>query len=369
MRITFVLPPVNMRGGTKVVAIYAEQLQHRGHIVRVVSPPPPSVALRRKLKAWLLRRDIDNDSRSPPSFFDGIKVDHTILDRYRPVTDTDVPDADVVVATWWETAEWVYALSPAKGAKAYLIQHHEVFPHLPIERCQATYRLPLHKIVIARWLKKVMADEYGDPSADLVPNSVDHAQFFADSRNKQSVPTAGLLYASTPFKGLDIALAALEDVRKNFPDLRVISFGTEKIKPHLSLPSNAEFIFHPAQELIRTLYSRCDVWVTASRSEGFNLPAMEAMACRTPVVSTKTGWPAEAIVTGKNGVLVDVGDYQGLRDGISWSLSQTNERWRELSANAYETVAKSSWEASTVLLERALENARAKRKEMPCLTI
>src|SRR5208282_5263036 len=51
--------------------------------------------------------------------------------------------------------------------------------------------------------------------------------------------------------------------------------------------------------------------LTASRSEGFNLPAMEAMACRTPVVSTRTGWPAEAVKTGINGVLVDVEDQVG----------------------------------------------------------
>jgi hypothetical protein len=31
---------------------------------------------------------------------------------------------------------------------------------------------------------------------------------------------------------------------------------------------------------------KCDAWMTCSRSEGFNLPALEAMACRTPVVLT-----------------------------------------------------------------------------------
>ena len=70
--------------------------------------------------------------------------------------DADLPDADIVIATWWETAEWVNALSPAKGRKVYFIQHHEVFSYLPVERSRATYRLPLHKIVISRWLKDLM---------------------------------------------------------------------------------------------------------------------------------------------------------------------------------------------------------------------
>ena len=127
------------------------------------------------------------------SHLDGSGLDHHVLDRWRPVTDVDVPDGDVVIATWWETAEWVNALSPNKGAKVYFIQHHEIFPYLPVERCEATYRMPLHKIVVARWLQQVMSTRYGDEIVDVVPNSVDRTQFFAADRGKQSTPTVGVL--------------------------------------------------------------------------------------------------------------------------------------------------------------------------------
>ena len=43
----------------------------------------------------------------------------------------------VVIATWWETAEWVAGLSPRKGAKAYFLQHHEVHPGQPVDRVRA----------------------------------------------------------------------------------------------------------------------------------------------------------------------------------------------------------------------------------------
>ncbi len=117
---------------------------------------------------------------------------------------------------------------------------------------------------------------------------------------------------------------------------------------------------------IRDLYARCDVWVTASRSEGFNLPAMEAMACRTPVVATRTGWPEEAVVTGKNGVLVDVDDVAGLAQGVEWVLSRDDTAWRALSQNACATVASSSWQHSTEMFEEALRHAcrRAARGEI-----
>ena len=283
---------------------------------------------------------------------DGSGVDHQILERWRPVTDKDVPDGDIVIATWWQTAEWVNALSGSKGAKVYFIQHHEVFPHLPVARCHATYRMPLHKIVIARWLKEVMNTQYGDIVVDVVPNSVDRVQFFAPPRPKQAVATVGFLYSPVPFKGLATTLAALQIVRERFPDLRIVSFGTQSPTIDLALPERRATFFSPAQDQIRDLYARCDVWITASRSEGFNLPALEAMACRTPVVATRTGWPEEAVKTGANGVLIDIDDVIGLAEGVKWVLSRGDDDWRQLSSNAHATASAGSWEESAACSKR-----------------
>ena len=125
----------------------------------------------------------------------------------------------------------------------------------------------------------------------------------------------------------------------------------------MKLPDCFHFKRSPSQEHIRILYAACDVWLTASRSEGFNLPAMEAMACRTPVVSTRAGWPAEAIRTGENGVLVDVDDVQGLSDGLYYVLSCDEVQWRRLSENAFATATAGSWSKSTDLFEAALKRA------------
>jgi glycosyltransferase involved in cell wall biosynthesis len=366
MRITFVLPGIDLSGGSRVVVIYAQALAKMGHIVRVIFPPPPPMPLRRQLKSWIIEGSGSSDRRPLPSHLDGSGLDHHVLDRRRPVTDADVPDADVIIATWWETAEWVNRLCANKGAKVYFIQHHEIFPYLPVERSKATYRMPLHKVVVARWLQRVMKTDYDDETVDLVPNSVDRRQFFAVERGKQSVPSVGVLYSTVPFKGLDVSLSALKIVQEEFPDLRLLSFGSQKPNNSLPLPANVEFFFRPPQNEIRNIYGQCDVWVSASRSEGFNLPAMEAMACRTPVVSTRTGWPEEAIKTGTNGVLVDIDNQIGVAKGIKWVLSQSDRGWSRLSSDAYATVASSSWQASAELFERALKRAcrRAARGEI-----
>jgi len=360
MRITFISPPVNFGGGTKVIVIYAQHLKRMGHTVRIVSPPPMKVSLLGKIKSWLNGNGWISDLSRSRSHLDGSGVDHHILDRYRAVTDDDVPDGDIVIATWWLTAEWLARLSARKGAKVYFIQGHEIHDHLPVSRSQATYRFAFHKIVIAQWLKQMMTEQYGDSLVDVVPNSVDRTQFFAPARGKQLVPTVGFLYAAGQVKGVESTLAALRIVRERIPGLHVISFGSQRQSPSLPLPKCVEFLHLPPQGEIRSLYARCDVWITASRSEGFNLPALEAMACRTPVVSTRTGWPEEAIQSGWNGILVDVDDVDGLAQAVEWVLTRSDDDWRTLSANAYATASAGSWLESAKLFETALEHARVR---------
>lgn len=358
MKITFILPTIDMSGGIRVVVMHAKELISRGHSVFIVARPPHPIPLIDKVKALIRGQGWRTLPRQRLSHFDDSGLDYKILNKFRPVTDDDIPDADIVIATWWLTAEWVGALSTRKGAKVYFIQHHELFPYVPAERCKATYRMPLHKIVVSNWLKDLMSSDYGDDAVDLVPNSVDRSQFHSEPRGKQRMPTVGLLYSRASFKGVDLSLKALARLRARFTDLRILCFGSERPSPVLPLEDDVEFFQLPSQEKIRDIYSACDVWVTASHSEGFNLPAMEAMACRTPVVATRTGWPEMAIKSGWNGVLVDVNDLDGLTRGIASVLTQSEQEWRNMSGNAYATVADSSWERSAEMFEQALHRAR-----------
>jgi len=365
MKISFILPTASMAGGIRVVAIYAKALCEMGHEVVLVSPPPRILPFKDKLKSIIKGKGWPTP-RGTKSHLDDISVTHLILDEWRPVVDDDVPDADVIIATWWETAEWIMALSDKKGAKVYFVQHHEVHPYLPIERCKATYRFPMHKIVIAKWLENTMDCDYNDTEVDLVSNSVDHEQFFAPVRGKQNIPTVGFLYSKSSYKGVDITLEVINKLRNKFPELRVISFGSVKPVDMNELGERIEFHHSPEQDEIRDIYSKCDIWITASKTEGFNLPAMEAMACRTPVASTKAGWPEEVIEEGVNGVLVNVDDVDALSNGIASILSLSDEEWMKISEGAYQTTAESSWDVSAELFEDALKNAcvRSSRGEI-----
>lgn len=352
MKITFLSPAPNLSGGQRVIAIYADKLMARGHDVTVLARNYQTPTFGAKLRHLARGQKLP----SPPkaTHFDRMQAPLVIPSHCGPLTSHDVPDADILIATWWETAFEAVHFPPSKGHKFYFVQHHEVHPHLPMHISAASYYLPLKKIVIASWLVDVMRDLYGDSNVALVPNGVDQNLFFAPKRGKQAAPTIGLMYSGKRFKGVDIALSAVEIARQSHPNLRVVAFGTRRPSRDLPLPSGVEFHLSPRQDAIRDIYAACDVFISASRSEGFGLPILEAMACRTPVIATRTGCADDVISDGQNGFTVDIDDVESLGFRLSEVFSMDNRSWETMSDAAYMTALRHNWDESSVLFENAL---------------
>lgn len=353
MKITFVMPMGGISGGGRVVAIHAGNLAARGHEVTVVWHRSPDPTWRAQIRALSHGRLLPRPEQGS-MLFDGLQVRQVVPAHVGPITDADVPDADVVIATWWETAFEVAALSPQKGEKFYFVQHHEVHDHLPAHITRGTYYLPLHKIAVSPWLVRVMAEEYGDRDVDLVENSVDPAMFHAPLRGKNAVPVAGLMYARIGFKGVDISLAAFEAARREVPELRLRAFGKVAPGPDLPLPEGADFVLNPPQDAIRDIYAGCDVWLFASRSEGYGLPLLEAMACRTPVVATAAGAAPHLIENGKNGFVVDINDADAMAARLVEMARMPAGDWRKMSDAAHARATSYSWDDAGALFEAAL---------------
>jgi glycosyltransferase involved in cell wall biosynthesis len=293
------------------------------------------------------------DEPAPGSHFEGSGVELRLLPPARPLRASDLPDADVVIATWWTTAEFVLPLHPSKGRKCYLVQHHEIHPGQPVERVRETLRAPMQKVVVSEWLRGIMAEEYGDTSAVLVPNGVDCSQFHAVTRERNRVPTVGYLHHLLPYKGAEIAIRAIEIARFKRPDLRSIAFGRGPLEDGPADPGLTKFIFRPDQHAIRDVYAACDVWLFASRLEGFGLPLLEAAACGTPLVATPAGAAPEIIASGA-GILVEGDNPTAMAEGIDEMLSKSVEEWSLMSARCIEIAQARDWASSVARLESVL---------------
>ena len=314
MKITFVLAIADLSGGVRVVSIYADRLKPprpRRHDRR---PPARAATFREKARSAITGRALPAAARTGPSHLDQLDVDVRYIDGHRPVTAADVPDADVIVATWWETAEWVESFPASKGAKAYFLQHYEVHarparrprrPHLAAADAQD------HDLA-AGW--RTWRDHFGDNDVSLVPNSVDLKQFQSPPRGKQAVPTVGLMYSLVSFKGCEISLKAFEMASQVVPRLQagVVRDTADPVAGTCRCRRAPQFVRQPAQNALKDIYGQCDVWLFSSRSEGFGLPLLEAMACRTPVIATPAG-AAPEVCAGGGGILVPRG--RSGRDG------------------------------------------------------
>ncbi len=356
LRINWILGPADLSGGVRVVRQLAEHMAWRGHTSTIAYlpersawPPPWRVRTfaRRAARAWRMRGkdrhhlvDVDAAVRT-------LELPGTRIEAHQ------VPDADIVIGTWWETMEWIARWPSVKGAHAYFIQHHELHGGDPW-RVRATYRMPALKLTVAGWLRDLMRDAYGDPDAVLIPNGIDFAQFNAPPRTLSDPPTVGVMTSRTAWKRTDLAFEAIRLAQRSIPQLRALAFGGDTPARGSVLPANLEFHLRPQQADLAELYSRCDAWLLPSDSEGFGLPGLEAAACRCPVIATRCGGPEDFVHDGRSGHLVPCGDAESMAKRLVDVLSSSGEAWREMSEASHAIAQRFSWPHSARRLERAL---------------
>jgi glycosyltransferase involved in cell wall biosynthesis len=269
LRITFLCPHVRIAGGVRAILGYADRLAARSHAVTVVVP-----ARRPWKTVW--RR------------FAGAGPDW--MPRFRPRlawttrwSAADLPPGDAVVATAWQSARVVADAPAACGARFYLVQHYESLYHGAPAEVDASYRLPLAKIVISTWLRDILRDRFGERS-EVIVTPVDPTLF-----SPAGVPDARrvlMLHHEYPWKGVADGLEALARVRARHPGLRVVGFGVKS--PRGPMPYD-EFHANLPQERLRHLYSGCGIYLCPSWDEGLGMPSMEAMACGAALCTYDNG--------------------------------------------------------------------------------
>ena len=357
MRISFVLPEANLSGGTRAIAMHVRNLRLRGHQVTVISSTPPVPSLRERFRSFKRGEGWRRDPGPPGGHLKAMGLEYTQLPRHRAVVDADLPEADAVIATWWETAEWVAALSPSRGVKFHFVQGNETWGG-PLDRVTAAYRLPLRKIVVSSWLDGVMRRDYGQDPVATVLNGVDLREFGGPPRGKQPTFTVGFTYSTQSIKGSDVAIRACQLAAQDLPGLRLVVMSHAPVTRELPLPPGAEFTLRARGPTVRALYLSCDAWLYPSRAEGFGLPILEAMACRTPVIGTDAG-AGRDLIGREGGMLVPVGDAEAMAAAIRSVAALDDAAWRGLSDRAYATAASCTWDDATDAFEKALHDGLA----------
>lgn len=355
MKIIFVLPcsGKNPVGGIKVVYEYANHLSKRGHNVTVVHTAfqridtPPTEIPRRTLfylKLWA------SGKYTPDSWF---KIDPSVQMLWVPTLDSqNIPDADVVIATSWDTAEWVNQYPASKGRRFYLIQGLETWSGTE-KRVFATWKARLNKIVIAQWLERT-ANSMNEKCA-YIPNGLDFTRFGLDlSLTERIADHVLMMYHPSEWKGSDDGLNALKKVKQQVPGLRASMFGVPK--PPKDLPGWIDYHRSPSQERIRQLYNKCSIFLAPSWSEGWGLPASEAMMCGAAVAATDIGGHREFAFHEQTALLSPPKDSGALAANVVRLINDRELRIK-IATQGNEYIQRFTWDRATDAFEKLLSES------------
>jgi len=123
----------------------------------------------------------------------------------------------------------------------------------------------------------------------------------------------------------------------------------------LGLESRVRFVGPIAQEALPAWYNACAVFAYPSLYEGFGLPALEAMACGAPVVtSNATSLPE---VVGDAGLMVDPLDVRGLAGALAGVLSDPGRR-QQMRVASLRRAAQFTWQATAARTVETYMRAR-----------
>jgi glycosyltransferase involved in cell wall biosynthesis len=222
-----------------------------------------------------------------------------------------------------------------------------------------------HVVVTGKATARLLACDYAVPPEriSVVPPGVDAAMRpRADPGDSVALLSVGAL---VPRKGYDVLLAALAKVRDLSWRLTIV--GARDRSPAttarldaalaaLDLAHRVSLAGVVSYDRLAALYAEADVFVLASRFEGYGMAFAEALAHGVPVIGTTAGAIPETVPAGA-GILVAPDDVAALATALRLLIADSAER-RRLAACARVAAARlPTWPQSARLFSRVLEAA------------
>jgi glycosyltransferase involved in cell wall biosynthesis len=166
----------------------------------------------------------------------------------------------------------------------------------------------------------------------VVPIGVDTQTFRPPVAPRVPGRIVAVSSSDSPIKGVKVLLEAVAKLRTG-RDVELVVVGkpnpdgpVSRAVRDLALGDAVRFVSGLTDEGIATLLASAEIAVVPSLYEGFSIPAVEAMACATPLIASRAGALPEVVGTdGVSAVLVEPGDPAELADALG-ALFDDEER-------------------------------------------
>ena len=191
----------------------------------------------------------------------------------------------------------------------------------------------------------------------VTPNGVDTSRFQPDARQETfTFPKHYILFVGSlqPRKNLQALLHAWQTIKDEFEQLWLVvagDAGTVFNNIKLDADERVRFLGYAPDTDLPGLYARATLFVLPSLDEGFGLPALEAMACGTPIIVSNGGALPETV--GDAGLIFDLNTSDDLVHAIRQVLCDQNLR-SCLQEKGLTRVKNFSWQRTAELVWNAL---------------
>jgi glycosyltransferase involved in cell wall biosynthesis len=182
---------------------------------------------------------------------------------------------------------------------------HRILQHVMQNRAKSFDRFVV--------LTKGNLKEWNSNNVEVIPNPL---SFFSNELNNYNSKRVIAVGSHSYNKGYDLLLNSWSKVVQKYPDWVLDIYGKKdaletyvKLSKVLSLEQNV--IFHNPVPDIEKKYLEASIMVLPSRSEGFGMVLIEAMACGLPCVSFNCPHgPGDIIKNNEDGFLIENGNME-----------------------------------------------------------
>jgi glycosyltransferase involved in cell wall biosynthesis len=351
MHIAILLPRPLERptGGYAVQYEYANRLVARGHRVTIVHAWSGD---RPHRSQWMYYwQELGRLARRREPVVTWFALDGRVRVRLVPYLHARfLPRADVFLFTAWQTVARFAGPIPDRAFHfVYDYEFWQATPELRTQMLSVFRHAGLRRIAGSRAVAAMLA-EAGSDAIATVPCGIDLERWRVRRDVAKDDLLVGFPLRNEPHKGMPEAFEALDKVRVKLPGTSFAAFGEAA---EVTAPGFVRQRGRLSDDALCAFYNECAVFLLPSRYEGWGLPAAEAMACGTPVVTTANGGTEDFAIDGETAVVVAPGDAAAMAEAICRLLSDPQLRSR-IASTGRRRISQMSWDAATDALLTAL---------------
>jgi glycosyltransferase involved in cell wall biosynthesis len=213
-----------------------------------------------------------------------------------------------------------------------------------------------------------LASDFGVPRDRLavIPVGVDVEAFRPPTLPRVPGRIVAVSSSDSPMKGARVLLEAVAKLRTE-RDVELVVVGKPKADgpvaravDQLGIADAVRFVAGLSDPALAELFGSAEIAVVPSLYEGFSIPAVEAMACGTPLVASRAGAIPE--VVGDCGVLVTPGDPEELAAALGDLLADEPRRLALGTAGRRRVEERFTWRATAQATVQVYAEAIAKQQ-------